>query len=334
MTVLVTGGVGLHRLARRRPAGRARPRAAHLRSRPVDVEPQRRRRAVVGDLLDRGTARAARCEVATPSSTSQPSRTWTPSLPTRRAPTSSTPAAPSVVLEAARADGVSRFVYASTVWVYGDAEANGRRSTRTRRSSLPEPLLHGDEARGRDVLPLVRRAVRARARRSCASGFRTGRGARPAAVVARLRRARPRRRAARHRRRRAPVSPVRLRRGPRPRASSPRSASRRQGRPVQPRRRRDRRRVREIADQVRELVGDVPIVHVPGRGRRCDDAAGLGRARGAGARLAHARPVRRRASARYVDWVDRHERLAERGDGLAGSPAAPPPSGARSPAQL
>ena len=66
-------------------------------------------------------------------------------------------AAPSTCSRPRATRGVARFVYASTIWVYGERAGAGaaRRGHAARPAAAP---LHGDEARGRDVLPLLSRS--------------------------------------------------------------------------------------------------------------------------------------------------------------------------------
>ena len=60
----------------------------------------------------------------------------------------------------------------STIWVYGDRHGTVDEDTLI---GLPEPPLHRDQARGRDVLPLLRELYGAGLHRSCASASPTGR---------------------------------------------------------------------------------------------------------------------------------------------------------------
>ena len=205
--------VGLHRLARRRPllVTRATNRASSTSSRSpamLDGEVD----SVVGDILDAGGAARRRCAAATRSCISPRWPTSTRSRATRaRRPRQRARHARDA--RSGAREGIARFVYASTIWVYGNAPG-GEPLDEDALLVLPDSLLHGDQARRRDVLPLVRGDVRASSRRSCASGSRTGPRAR-ATVVAALRRARARGRAAEHQRRRQPGAPVRVRRGSR-----------------------------------------------------------------------------------------------------------------------
>ena len=64
------------------------------------------------------------------------------------------------VLEAARAAGVKRVVYASTIWVYSDVHAEDVDEDTPLRP--PAHLYTADQARGRAVLPLLRGALRPR----------------------------------------------------------------------------------------------------------------------------------------------------------------------------
>ena len=87
------------------------------------------------------------------------------------------------MLEAARAGGVKRVVYASTIWVYSDVD--GDRSTRTRCCRAPAHLYTARQARGRAVLPLLRELYGARAD-VLRFGIPYGPRARPAAVIPRF----------------------------------------------------------------------------------------------------------------------------------------------------
>ena len=126
------------------------------------------------------------------------------------------------VLEAARRAGVARVVYASTIWVYGSATRHRRRGPHRRAA---RPPLHRDQARRRDVLPLLRRALRPGlhrpALRDPVRPARAARGRDPD-----LRAQGAGRRAADDRRRGAAVAALRLRRGPR-RGRRPRPGARR-----------------------------------------------------------------------------------------------------------
>ena len=80
------------------------------------------------------------------------------------------------VLEAARRTG-ARVVYASTIWVYSDVVDADVDEDSAARAAVAH--LHGDEARRRDVLPLLRSGCTGSRRRSCASGSPTARAPAP-----------------------------------------------------------------------------------------------------------------------------------------------------------
>ena len=154
---------------------------------------------------------------------------------TARPPSSSTRRGTVNVLEAARRR-VGRVVYASTIWVYSDVEADAvDEATAARAARAP---LHRDEARGRALLPLLPRALQRRGDRPALR--HPVRPARPAGGGdPDLRAQGARGRAAHARRRRRADAPLRLRRGPRRRRR--RGARARAPRPhLQPRRRRGR----------------------------------------------------------------------------------------------
>ena len=158
-----------------------------------------------------------------------------------------------IVLEAARELG-TRVVYGSTVWVYGDGRP-GETHDEDAAASAPEAPLHGDEARRRDVLPLLRRALR---RRADDPPLRNPlRPARPRRDRARrVHREGPCRRAAdargRRQHRRASSSTSRIS----PTASSPASLPPRAGR-IYNLVGEESTTIREIAETVRELVAPV-----------------------------------------------------------------------------
>ena len=124
MKVLVTGGsgfIGSHVVDRLLAHGHE-PRIYDLVEspyhRPDEVE------QVIGDLVDEDALRP-RCPAATPSSTSPPSPTSTRCSTIPGLAESVNGGGTRTLLEAARREGVSRVVYASTVWVYGDANGHG-----------------------------------------------------------------------------------------------------------------------------------------------------------------------------------------------------------------
>ena len=89
------GRLGLHRLARRRQAARARARAGHLRPAALAVARARHRSTRSSARSPTARRSSARSTAATPSPTSPPSPTSTTSMPRPRTPSASTPAAPS-----------------------------------------------------------------------------------------------------------------------------------------------------------------------------------------------------------------------------------------------
>ena len=127
----------LHRLARRRPAARRRPRAARsstcaprpttrpARSTTVDRRPARR-----STTLRDGDARLRRGRPPRGRRRRRRGRRGSPGRRELNARGTLN------VLEAARAAGVDRVVYASTIWVYSDV-GRRRRSTRRRCSARP-----------------------------------------------------------------------------------------------------------------------------------------------------------------------------------------------------
>ncbi len=160
-------------------------------------------------------------------------------------------------------------------------------------------------------------------------GIPYGPRARPTAVVAAFVAKALRGQAADDRRRRHAVAPVRLRRGSR----------RRRRRGARARRRRTAsttssatrtRACAQIADTVRELVGDVPIVHVEGRAGDLHGGNISGARAASRARLGAADDVRRRRPP-LRRLGDATSGLAERRRPPRAPTAAPPPSSARSP---
>ncbi len=267
--------IGLHRLACRRQADRCRPRARHLR-------PHSRRA---------GT-RTSRRSSASSTTSQRSSAPWTGCTAVMhlaaaadvnevaKAPVDSEACnarGTLMVLEAARAAEVARVIYASTIWVYTGESGEMRR--RGQPAADARPPLHRLEARGRDVLHELRRAVRRRdddpALRHPVRPARAAGGGR-----AGVRRQGARRRAADGRRQRRPVAALRLRRGPRRRLREGARPGR--GRPhLQPRQRR---------------VGDDPADRRDRAGAR---RAGRHRAhRGAHGRLRRRRGQRRARRAR------------------------------------
>ena len=153
--------LGLHRLPRRRPAARRGPRAADLRHARVAVPRRRRRRDVDRRPARRARAARARPTAATRSSISPPPPTSAiVAQGARAAGGSSTRAARCNVLEAARATGARVHLRLDDL---GLLRRRARaRSTRTRALAPARAPLHRHEARRRDVLPLLRRALRRR----------------------------------------------------------------------------------------------------------------------------------------------------------------------------
>ena len=133
MRVLVTGGSGLHRLARRRQAARRRPRAAHLRPRPLAAPLAGAGRLRAGDITDldalaRGRERLRRDHPPRRGRRRQRRRR----RPARR-PSESTPEGTLEVLEAARHAGVD----ASSTAARSGSTATARSATSTRRRRWP-----------------------------------------------------------------------------------------------------------------------------------------------------------------------------------------------------
>ena len=217
------------------------------------------------------------------------------------------------------------FVYASTIWVYGNAP-RPRAARRGGPARPPRPSLHRHEARGRDVLPRLRGALR---RRPHDPALRDPlRAARPRRAVLPLRRAVPapatRSRSPATERRRGSSSTSKTS----PTGSSPRSYPAAAGR-VYNLVGDESVTVREIADTVRELVAPVPMVHGPSGPPTCA-ARDLGRARGEGARLAAPHMLRRRRRGAIVDWVTGTQRLPAAATASTHSTAGRRPSPARS----
>ena len=173
MRVLVTGGAGLHRLARRRsPAARRGIDAAHLRRAPV-----RRTTAPA-----RSTPCAATCSTATRCSAAMrgcdavvhlAAAADVDDVAQRPAEAEAVNARGTLnVLEAARGAGVARVVYASTIWVYGSADRRGRRGPR--RSSCPTTSTRRPSSPARCTAAPTRSCTACSAR-SCASASPTAR---------------------------------------------------------------------------------------------------------------------------------------------------------------
>ena len=215
------------------------------------------------------------------------------------------------VLEAACRAKVDRVVYGSTTWVYSDCvEQDVDEETPI---PAPAPPLHGDQARRRDLLRRLRRALRPRVHDSALR--HPLRPPRPRRRRGRqVHRPRLRRQGADDRRRRQPDPQLHLRRGPRRRHR--RRAQAGGGRPhLQPLRRRGRddpRNRRAGAGKHRRLR-DRPHAAAAGRLSRARSSPTSGRWRRSAGR-------RRRASAKacskYVEWV-------------RGSDPAPDPSPAK-----
>ena len=145
MTVLVTGGagfIGSHVVDWLCACGYA-PRVFDLVASPwnnADVE------WIVGDLLDRAAlARAMKgCDavihlaaVADVSAVAaDPARADLVNVRGTQ-----------FALETARVSGVRRFVYASTVWVYGGGQRERASARRGHAAHPSQPLLHGDQGR-------------------------------------------------------------------------------------------------------------------------------------------------------------------------------------------
>ena len=195
---------------------------------------------------------------------------------------------------------MQRFVYASTIWVYGNAPGPEPHDEDTP-LVLPPHLYTATKLAGEMYCRSFDVALRRSRRRSCASGSRTARArGRPPSCRPSSRRRR------RGRRSRSPATAA-------PRASSctsrtwPRASSRRS--PRKPRAASttwsatSSSRSEEIADTVRELVADVPVEHGPDRpvdlvfGRAVERAGGERSSAGARGRAS------RDGVRRYVDWL-------------------------------
>ena len=206
--------------------------ARRLGTTPSEVE------TVLGDLR-RPRRRDARArEAATRSAT------W-PRSPTSRqvadepadADRAQRHAAPSTCWRRARQRAASRVIYASTIWVYSDVDAD--EVDEDTLLGLPGAPLHRDQARRRAVLPLLRRALRASSPRSCASASPTGRAPGPRRSIPSF----VAQGAAQASRSRSPATASSSARSSTsrtsPRASCARSRRRAAGRDLQPRRARD-----------------------------------------------------------------------------------------------
>ena len=265
--VLVTGGSGLHRLPRRRQAAR---RTGTSRGSSTCVARRHHRApgevdACMGDLARRRTCarRPAGCDAvlhlaAVADVDEVVARA-------RRAPTSvNVRGTADAARGRARRRASARFVYASTIWVYGDASGAAPCVDEDTPLGLPDAPLHGDEARRRDVLPRPTASSTASGTTILRFGIPYGPRAAPAAVVAGLRRTRrwrgePLTIAGDGTQSRRFVYVEDLAEGV-VAALAPAGAGRIYNLVGD-----EDVSVREIADTVRELVGDVPIVHVEGR---------------------------------------------------------------------
>ncbi|MEJ7716061.1 MAG: NAD(P)-dependent oxidoreductase [Thermoleophilaceae bacterium] len=166
------------------------------------------------------------------------------------------------VLEAARASGVGRVLYASTIWVYGASEGDEAIDEDAALGS-PDHLYTATKLAGE----MYCRSYAALYDLDCTIlrfGIPYGPRARPAAVVPGLRRSRAGRGGADHRRHRRAVPPVRLRRGSRGRASWPRCARRPPTASTTSSGEEDVS-IKRIAETVSEIVGDTEVRHVPAR---------------------------------------------------------------------
>ena len=263
------------------------PRIFDLRPSPHHEPGDGRHRASATCSTARRCAR--RCAAATRSSTSPPPPTSTRSRSDpAEAEAASTRAARSTCSRprAARASRASSTP--STIWVYCDADA--ARSTRTR-ARAARPPLHGDQARRRDVLPLLRELYGL----ECTIlrfGIPYGPRARPAAVIPIFVRKALAGEPLTIAGERPAVAPLRLRRGPRRGRRARRSAPQAAGRTYNLVGDEERDDPRRSPRRCATLVGDVEIVHTPARAA---DFAGAEVSRRARRRASSAGAPRRRS---------------------------------------
>ena len=204
--------IGLHRLARRRQAARARPRAGDLRPAPVAVAPSTAPStpcSARSPTARRSSARSHSCDaVAHLAAVADVNDVHAEPEDAERVNARGTV----TVLEAARRAGVKRIVYASTIWVYSDCEADAVDED----TLLPAPShLYTSTKLAGELYCKAYQELYGIDYTILRFGIPYGPRAREAAVIPAFVNKAFARRAADARRRRQPVAAVRLRRGPR-----------------------------------------------------------------------------------------------------------------------
>ena len=217
---------------------------------------------MLGDVRRARGRRGGDARLRRRSATWRPPPTSARSRPSRPGPTELNAMGTLNVLEAARDSGRrARRLRLDRLGLLRRARRRGRRGHAARAA---RPPLHGRQARGRAVLPLLRRALRAASRPSLRFGIPYGPRARPAAVIPSFVRRALGRRAADDRRQRRAAARLRLRRGPR-RGRGPGAAPRAPpGAPTTSAGRR-RRRSAGWPRSSRPRSPPSPIVHTEGR---------------------------------------------------------------------